>query len=250
MYFIFSKILFCLISPLSWIFILLFVSLITKNKKRKQRSFIAALILLFIFSNAFLFNQFAKRWDIPAYTVKKTDNYSCAIILGGFAGENKDGDGHFNPNADRFIQGVMLYKTGKVSHILITGGNGSLNAGKFREGTWAKTQLLALNIPDSAILIESNSRNTIENARFSNVILKQSHLVGPYLLVTSAFHMRRAQMIFKKERINIIPYSCGFLTNEYKYAFDDYVIPSAPNLSLWGLYLKEVVGYAVNYFNG
>ena len=250
MYFILSKILYYLLLPLTWIFIVFVVALFSKNKLRRRRFFIAAPVMLYIFTNAFLFNQFAKRWDIPAYPATDTTKYSCVIVLGGFAGEDKNGKGHFNWCADRFIQGLKLYKTGKVSHILISGGNGSLTAGTFREGSWVKTQLLALGVPDSAILIESNSRNTIENARFSDVILKKSGLRGPYLLVTSAFHMRRAAMIFRKENIAIIPYSCNFITNQNKYSFDDYFIPSAEPLGQWSIYLKELVGYIVNHFNG
>jgi uncharacterized SAM-binding protein YcdF (DUF218 family) len=239
-----------LLFPLSWVFILIIILFITKNKKRKLRCLIAGVIILYVFSNSFLFNSFARCWDIPAHQVKNGESYSCAIVLGGFSGEDKNGNGHFNPAADRFIQGVQLFKTGGVSHILITSGNGSLNASKFREATWVKGQLQALKIPDSAILIESNSRNTIENARFSNALLKQSHLPGPYLLVTSAFHMRRAAMIFKKEGIPVIPYSCNFITNQYKYSFDDFFIPDAEKLNYWNTYIKEVVGYVVNSFNG
>jgi uncharacterized SAM-binding protein YcdF (DUF218 family) len=233
MYFILSKVLLYLLFPVTWIFILFVISLKTKNIRRKRTMLITAIALFYVFSNSFLFNQFAKRWDIPAYYINKATPYSCAIVL-----------------ADRFIQGVKLLKTGKVSHILITGGNGNLNPGGFREGTWAKTQLQELKFPDSTILIESNSRNTIENARFSNIILKQAHLASPYILVTSAFHMRRSMMIFKKEGIKVIPYSCNFMTNRDQDSFDDYFIPSSDNLSKWNIYLKELVGYAVNYFNG
>jgi uncharacterized SAM-binding protein YcdF (DUF218 family) len=250
MYFILSKVLLYLLFPVTWIFILFVISLKTKNIRRKRTMLITAIALFYVFSNSFLFNQFAKRWDIPAYYINKATPYSCAIVLGGFSGTDKDGNGFFNSSADRFIQGVKLLKTGKVSHILITGGNGNLNPGGFREGTWAKTQLQELKFPDSTILIESNSRNTIENARFSNIILKQAHLASPYILVTSAFHMRRSMMIFKKEGIKVIPYSCNFMTNRDQDSFDDYFIPSSDNLSKWNIYLKELVGYAVNYFNG
>jgi len=250
MYFILSKILLYLLFPLTWVFILLVLFLTAKNKKRKRRYFVAAILLLYLFSNTFLFNQFAKCWDVSAYTLKNSYTYSCAIVLGGFSGTDKHGNGHFTFAADRFIQGVKLWKTGKASHILITSGNGNLIPGQFKEATWARTQLKALNIPDSAILIESNSRNTIENARFSDVLLKKSHLPAPYILVTSAFHMRRSLMIFKKEKIDVIPYSCNFMTKQDKYTFDDYLIPSAEILSQWNIYLKEVAGYAINYFNG
>jgi uncharacterized SAM-binding protein YcdF (DUF218 family) len=250
MCFILSKILLFLIFPLLWVFVLLLVSLFCKDKKRKRRFLLAAVIVLFLFSNSFLFNVFAKGWDISAYNPKLTTKYSCAIVLGGFSGPDQFGNGHFNANADRFIQGVKLLVTGKVSHLLISGGSGSLLPGTFKEGDWAKTQLEELKIADSAVLVENRSRNTIENARFSNVILKQSHLPGPYLLITSAFHMRRAKMIFKKEGVNVVPYSCNFIAKQDKYTFDDFFIPSVEVLAGWSYYIKEMTGYATNYFNG
>jgi len=249
MYFILSKVLAYFIQPLSWVFILLAIFFITKNKKRKHRCLIAAIVILYIFSNSFLFNKFAGVWDIPPYQQKNNDVYSCAIVLGGFSGGDKSNHGHFTAAADRFIRGAQLLTTGKASHLLITGGNGSLDPGTFREGAWAKVQLEELGISDSLILIENNSKNTIENAKFSNVILQKSNLKGPYLLVTSGFHMRRALMIFKKEGINVIPYSCNLMRRD-DLSFDDYFIPSAEPLGGWVFYIKELIGYTVNYFNG
>jgi uncharacterized SAM-binding protein YcdF (DUF218 family) len=249
MYFILSKVLLFSILPLSWIFISLLISLVTKNQKYKRRTLIAAIVLLFLFSNSFLFNQFATHWDIPAYQLKNGETYNCAIVLGGFSGADNKEQGRFNPSADRFIQAIKLLTTGKVSHLLITGGSGNLIPGGFREGTWVKTQLKEFKFTDSTVLIESKSRNTIENARFSNVVLKQSHLAGPYLLVTSAYHMRRALMIFKKQGINVIPYSCNFIAGD-KMAFDDFFIPDANKLAYWNIYIKEVIGYIANSFNG
>lgn len=247
MYFIFSKLLVYLLYPLTWVFILFAFAAFTKQSKRRQNFFIASIVTLYLFSNFFLFSLFARHWDIPATLPHGT--YNCAIVLGGFSGTDQYDRGQFGPAADRFIQGVKLYETGTVSHILITGGNGNLLAGSFREATWVKAQLKAFNIPDSAILIESNSKNTIENARFSDKVLKQSHLTGPYLLVTSAFHMRRSIMIFKKAGLNVIPYSSNFITGS-KITFDDYFIPNSSALSNWNFYTKEVVGYIVNHFNG
>jgi len=251
MYFLLSKLLLYFILPLNWIFVLFILCVTTKSKKRRARYFIAGLSLLYIFSNNFLFNQIAGRWDIEAHDLKNTDKYSCVMVLGGFAGEGLKGEGMFNTAADRFIQGVKLYKAGKASHILITGGNGRLLDNQFKESTWVKTQLQAFKVPDTAILIENNSRNTIENARFSKTILEKAHLNGPFLLITSAFHMRRAAMIFKKEHINVVPYPCNFITNRSgRYSFDDCFVPDSEILGRWPVYLKEFVGYAVNSFNG
>jgi uncharacterized SAM-binding protein YcdF (DUF218 family) len=212
MFFIISKLLVFFIYPLSWMLIFLVAALFLKKAKLKKRALIISAALFLIFSNPFLFNQFASRWDIRTQPLNDSTKYSCAIILGGFSSEGiTKGSGNFNSCADRFIQAVKLYTTGKVSNILISSGNGALIHDEFEEADWVKTQLHEFKIPDSCILIENRSRNTIENAAFSNIILKKSHLSPPYILVTSAFHMRRSLGIFKKTGIQVIPYSCNYM---------------------------------------
>jgi uncharacterized SAM-binding protein YcdF (DUF218 family) len=72
-------------------------------------------------------------------------------------------------------------------------------------------------------------------------------LPPPYLLVTSAFHMRRSLMIFKKAGINVVPYPSNYLGSEVNFAPNNF-LPEANTLSNWEYYTKEVVGYVVNYF--
>ncbi len=247
MYFILSKILIFLLYPLLWVFTLIVIAVIIKSQKKKKRLLVIAVILLFLFSNSFLFNEFAKAWSYGSDTTA-TKKYSCAIVLGGFSSADKDGNGYFNESADRFIQGVRLLETGKVKRILITGGNGNLIPGNYREGTWTKGQLKDLNIPDSSILIESNSRNTIENADFSKKILLANHVQPPYLLVTSDFHMRRSMMIFKKHGLDVVAYPCNYMAGHSDISIASFIIPDAGALDGWSIYLKEIVGYVVDYW--
>ncbi|SDT59692.1 Uncharacterized SAM-binding protein YcdF, DUF218 family [Mucilaginibacter mallensis] len=246
MYFILSKVLLFLLFPLLWVFALVIAGLVTKNKKRKKRLFISSVVLLFLLSNSFLFNEFATLWGYQPYS--GNEKYSCAIVLGGFSSADKNGNGYFNESADRFIQGVRLLETGRVKRILITGGNGNLIAGNYREGTWTKEQLKDLNIPDSSILIESNSRNTIENADFSKRILLANHVQPPYLLVTSDFHMRRSMMIFKKHGLDVVAYPCNYMAGHGDISIASFLIPDANALDGWSIYLKEIVGYVVDYW--
>lgn len=205
----------------------------------------AAVALLILFTNPFLFNQFAQSWDIAPYK-PDSKKYSCAIILGGFSSSDGNEDGYFNTGADRFLQGIKLLSSGKTSHILVTGGNGNLLPGGFREAIWVQKQLKEFNYPDSVVLIESNSRNTLENARFSKVLLDSAKLKPPYLLITSAFHMRRSLMIFKNAGIDVVPYPANYLVRR-KATISD-IIPEAGVLSSWNTYIKEVVGYVANSF--
>jgi len=248
MYFVLSKVLLCLIFPFTWVCFLLLLALFAKNKRLKRRSLIAAAIVLYVFTNAGLGTKVMRAWDVNKFP-DTSQKFSAAIVLGGFSGEDDKGNGRFSWAADRFIQGLRLYDTHVVKYVLISSGNGNLNPSKFREATWAKTQMEQMNVPDSALLIESNSRNTIENAKFSMALLQKNHIKGPYLLITSAFHMRRALMIFKKEKIDVVPYSCNYMGSD-RFSLDDWLIPSVETISGWNLYLKEMVGYMANSING
>lgn len=248
MYFILSKVLLCLIYPFTWVCVLLALAIFAKNKPRRRKYLIAAVVVLYVFSNAGLSITVTHAWDVNQQP-DPNRKFSTAIVLGGFSGEDDKGNGRFNWAADRFIQGLRLYNTRVVSHVLITSGNGNLNPSGYREATWAKGQMRQMNVPDSALLIESNSKNTIENAKFSLVLLNQRRIKGPYLLVTSAFHMRRSLMIFKKEKIDVAPCTANIIGSD-RLQFDDWFIPSSEALSHWNLYLKEMVGYVVNSFNG
>jgi uncharacterized SAM-binding protein YcdF (DUF218 family) len=247
MFFILSKLLLFLILPLSWVIASLVAAFIVRKPHLKRRFFTISAMLLLVFSNPFLFNRFAYCWDIQPVPLKKTGSYSCVIVLGGFSGSDAKGNGFFNSSADRFIQGLKLIITGKASHILISGGNGKLIEGNFRESTWVKTQLQLLKVADSCIIVEDKSRNTLENAAFSKVLLNEKHLQPPYLLVTSAFHMRRSLGIFKKEKLEVIPYPCNYLAGNESISPGEFIPDSFP-LYGWNFYIKEVIGTIVNYF--
>ena len=100
-------------------------------------------------------------------------------------------------------------------------------------------------MPDTAVLIEQESRNTFENAAFSKKLLQQKDLPPPYLLVTSAWHMRRAQYIFKKEGLQIIARPSGAITGNQNFSFWGSLMPDVGVMSGWTFYLKEVVGLIV-----
>jgi uncharacterized SAM-binding protein YcdF (DUF218 family) len=249
MYFILSKILLFLLVPLNWVLALFIIAVFKHNQVKRRRYFIAGLTLLYVFTAPLLFKGFTRIWDVQPDPIK-TDSvkYSCVIVLGGFSGQGIEGGGQFNRAADRFITATLLLTTDKARRILITGGNGELVPGPYSEAPWAKLQLQKLGIADSLILVEGKSRNTIENAAFSKKILRANNLKPPYLLVTSAFHMRRAVMIFNKKGIEVVPHPCNYLTDNKHVKLID-IVPQADVLSSWEIYLKEVVGYAVNSFS-
>lgn len=242
MYFILSKVLLVIIQPFTWMAVLLIWATITKNNKKKQRLLYTTCAWVYFFANGLVINLFARAWDYPP-NKHPGKGYSSAILLGGFISEDEDGNGVFNGASDRFIQATRLLANGTVKNLLFTGGNGSLNPSKFREGAFVKGELLKMGFPDSTLLIDSLARNTFENAANSKKLLKQSGLKPPYLLVTSAFHMRRAMLIYKREGINVIPYPSHYIAG--RHISIENLIPAIENFGTWNTYTKEIVGYIV-----
>ena len=235
------------ISPFYWIVALLLIAILSKRPKWKRRSLFSAVIVLFVFGNPFLLYLFARNWDVPSAPLAKAKVYSAAIILGGFTDEDINGDGFFNAHSDRLIEGMRLKAIGRVSHIVMCGGNNAFNADQFTESGYVKKVLREFNFPDSVILTEEKSKNTGENAAETKVILANAHLQPPYILVTSAFHMRRAQYIFMKKGIDVIPYPCDYIAAKSKPGLLDYFMPNIYTLYSWNFYIKEVFGLALAY---
>ncbi|WP_256013069.1 YdcF family protein [Desertivirga xinjiangensis] len=241
MFHLLSKLLLIFIQPLTWALLLILVALLAKKTKTRKASLILSVLVLLIFSNGFLLNRLATAWDITSQPPAGT-RYSCAIVLGGFSSKGPGSQyGHFNASADRFIQALVLWKQKKADRILVSGGNGHLTKSTFLEGQFAVEQLKKLQVPDSVILMESESKNTFENALYSKQLLKQKNCKGPFLLVTSAFHMRRALQTFKKAKLDVVPYPCDFKLNTGNVQADDF-LPKAEVLSLWSMYIKEIIG--------
>jgi uncharacterized SAM-binding protein YcdF (DUF218 family) len=126
--------------------------------------------------------------------------------------------------------------------LLISGGNGKPDNNHFREAAWVKTQLVDLGVPDSVIFAEDHSDNTEDNAVYSKHLLDSLQLSPPYLLISSAFHIPRASLIFKKSGLPVDPFPCNYTEGRDAFSVDD-LLPRPSVLLDWDRYLKEAVGY-------
>ena len=247
MYFLLSKVLIVFIIPLTWVMGLLVYAAFTKKQKRKQWLLITATVLLYFFSNQLTANIFARIWDVAPYN-PSAKTYSCVIVLGGLVSQDANGQGFFNSAVSRYTQGTKLLANHTAAHLLFTGGNADIYPNGFIEANFIKAELRKQNFADSLILLDGKARNTAENAFFAKQLLKQANLKPPYLLVTSAFHMRRAKLIFEKAGIDVVPYTSDNLTdNGHLYVTD--FLPDTDAIAQWNVYIKEMVGYIVASLN-
>jgi uncharacterized SAM-binding protein YcdF (DUF218 family) len=239
-----SAVLSWVLSPFNWLVVLLLIAWIVKKRSLKKTALIFAAALFIVFGNQWLFNWYVKKWQPAPVAVNPALHYSCGIVPGGFASPDENANGYFNSSADRFIQAVKLYKLGEIQHLLISGGNGKTDENNFQEAAWVKGELLTFGIPDSVIFIEDQSNNTKENAINSKLILDSLHLPPPYLLITSAFHMPRAALLFKKAGLPIDLFPCNYTAGRGNATLSD-LIPGLSVMMSWNVYLKEAVGYVI-----
>ncbi|HEY6159686.1 MAG TPA: YdcF family protein [Bacteroidia bacterium] len=244
MFFLFSKILAFLITPIIWIIGLFIYSFITKVEKRKKRSRLAVLIMLLFFTNTALYNTAMHLWEIPAVMDKDiTQTYDAGIVLGGVLNYDPSMDKiQFNKSNDRLMHAVDLYEKGKIKKIVFVGGSGSLLHPEFKEAEHIKKFLLGLGIPDSSIVIETDSKNTHENAMNLKPILDKKIPHGKFLLITSAFHMRRSLGCFQKAGIGVTPYSTDRMSGGWRWDLDFLIVPHSDILEGWDILLHEIMG--------
>jgi uncharacterized SAM-binding protein YcdF (DUF218 family) len=152
-------------------------------------------------------------------------------------------------NGARLQMAARLYKAGKAPTVIVSGGPYRLPDGTFgAEARDMAAVLRAFGVPDAAIRIEAESRNTYENARFvaRELVLGRRQRV---LLVTSAFHMPRAVAHFQKEGVDAIPAPSSFLSGSHWGPIGG-CVPDPARLANTQLAVKEYVGRFVYWLLG
>ena len=119
--------------------------------------------------------------------------------------------------ADRFFGGVELFKAGKSPLLVFTGGAAPWEPNAALEGDVLAEYAKAMGVPDGQILKTPRVTNTAEEAQAVATLLR-GRFSGPtwrggaprILLVTSAFHMPRARMLFERAGMSVIPFPVDF----------------------------------------
>lgn len=243
MFFYLSKILLFLIKPLIWVMGILLFGIITKDEQKRKRRLVIASLLLYLLSNNFLVNEAFVMYE-ERNTYSLDSSYGVGLVLGGFSKEDTSLERtvFFEAN-DRLMQAILAYRKGQIRKIMISSGNANVFNTELKEGDAVRLYLLGIGIPDSALIVENQSRNTIENIKFSKRILDSLNYQGKILVFTSAWHIPRARLCTSGQMD--VDY---FATNHFGDPKRDYtpanlLVPSAKALSNIELLMKELVGY-------
>lgn len=115
--------------------------------------------------------------------------FDAIIVLGSPA----DSDGNPTPEQQaRVTEGVNEYKRGTAAHLILTGGAARNH---FVEARVMARTAEAQGIPASAIFVEPQASDTIQNACYSVRIMK-AHGWRSAEVVSTAYHLPRAALIF------------------------------------------------------
>lgn len=190
---------------------------------------------------------FISGWETDGMKMEEVGQYEVGIVLGG--GFEYDADRErlsIRRGGDRIWCAIQLYHAGKINYILLTGKNGDVIDKGLDESNQLKQVLVNNGIPESHILVDSESQNTYQNALNSKKLMEENKL-GSALLITSALHMRRAGAVFENQGIEFDEFPTDFYGSP---SWDQYLFPSLDAMHLWSIYFHEVFGYTAYAITG
>ena len=140
--------------------------------------------------------------------------------------------------SDRIFARIELIKENKAPIMVLRGGKLPWSVGK-PEGEYLRDVAIKNGVPNKNILLTKNVENTDQEAK---AVAKLLNKASPkIILVTSAFHMPRAQKVFEAAGIKTEPFAVGFLSGAGKHTIMNF-IPSAGALNQTSFFIREQIG--------
>lgn len=216
--------------------------------RRARVWFVAAgLVWLWLFSTNFMSGLLGRSLEIcyPRGDASEFPTADLIVILGGGMGVNTNDNLHaeMSAGADRVWRGAELYKAGKAPRIYATGFFVEQSTGKLLED---------FGVPREVVVFDSSPQNTEEEGvKVKEFLDQQQFACKPrILLVTSAWHMRRAELMFRHamgDSVEVIAApgdfesltSCGVVSRLSIYSF----LPDVNCLGLNSALFKEHYAY-------
>lgn len=169
------------------------------------------------------------------------------IILGGGHSDDKS----LSPNNQlsttalaRLVEGIRIHRKIQGSRMIFSGWAGHSN---MPQAVVLMHTAIMLGIDSSSIAIQPLARNTrMESEEYARLFGKEKKLV----VVTSAFHMPRAMMLFNKAGINPVPAPADRIVKKSSVKDPWRWMPSSSNTGIIEVAVHEYVGILWNWIGG
>lgn len=178
--------------------------------KTSGRHILAFGVFAFYVMTIPLSNEYALQSLEKQYSQPVNPQGDVIIMLGGGAYDGVPDVGAIGQigasSANRLLATVRLYERTKLPIIL---SGGKVFADTAAEAVVEKRVLMELGVPEDKLYLDSQSRNTAENARYSQEICNTQGWYHP-IVVTSAFHMPRAVRLFERAGMEVTAYPTDY----------------------------------------
>ena len=248
MFFLLSKVLDFVLLPTVWLLALLLAALVARQPRRKRQWLVAALVLLLLSTNAALVNEALLAWErAPVPLAALPAQADAAVLLTGITAVNKSPHDrvYLGAGADRLTHALWLYRAGRVRRIIISGGSGAVRTKAHSEAQELATLLRLAGVPARHLLLEERSRNTHENALYTKQLLANHPEIKSLVLVTSAFHQRRAMGCFEKVGLRPVAFPAGYRSSDRQATPYYWLLPSPGALQELSVLVHEVAGWLI-----
>ncbi len=220
------------------------MALILKILKKKWQGnllIVLSFLFLYLLSTPQIAYYLTSPLEEKVHPLLNTGGAQAIVILGG--GQRNDAPEYGgqsavrSPTLMRLGYGAYLYRKTNLP-ILVTGG-------KLLDDKSAEAKVMERALKEtfgiSARWVEELSQNTLENAQLSSEILK-SYRLSTVILVTEAWHMRRAMLAFSSTGLKVLPAPTNFQDLASRSDFLNW-LPHAESLSVSSRALHEWIGY-------
>lgn len=163
--------------------------------------------------------------------------------------------------SDRLLHTSRLYRQGKLSHIIVTGGSTLTAKESEDEAVYGIELLTQLGVNQEFLVGEYESTSTFENIIFAEELLSQlvedksiSAEKETILLITSAVHMPRAMAVVRRSGLPSL-YTVLAAPTDFRVALSSKnplfgLLPSSPGLNLTSIALHEYFGWMYYMLKG
>ena len=200
-----------LLLPLGGSIVLITVAVLRRSKVLATLT----IALLYIASTPLVANWVLKsrEREYPAVPIKSCPPADAIVVLSGTLDQNPAApDGYVWTAADRLDYGVQLYKAGSAPWVVFTSGRVQWRRQAQSEGEALRTIACQRGVPASAIAVTEPIKNTADEALAMGKLAREKGFPR-IILVTTAWHMPRAMMLFRHTDLRITPFPVGQLTN-------------------------------------
>lgn len=163
------------------------------------------------------------------------------VLGGGLISDSPEAAGGASPSqvsTKRVAHAFTLHRRLGVP-IIVSGGD-PYDESDTTEGALMRDQLIEWGVSPGQVLAETDSANTLGNARRVKELLARGGFTRP-ALVTSARHMPRSVAVFRSVDVEVIPAPTDYTSLGHRWNLWD-LLPSAGSLNVVGIALHEHLG--------